>query len=604
MQMRLKFLLGLMILLMPILANGQVLFKTYYPDNTVKEEFYVRSEQDRSLEGPYRSFYESGAVKSEGQFIQNKSTGTWKYYFENGKLRMEGEIVDGKGVGSWQYFYENGSPKMTGSMLNGKKDGFWTYFYKNSSKESEGYYKNGEKTGIWKYYHAHGVLKATEEFSGIGSYYEELYETGGIKSEGKRLNGKQVDEWLYYHEDGAVQARGSYKDGKRVGNWQYFDEGGHLEAEGRFDNGVANGLWLYYYPDGTLSSQGNLVQGEKDGNWKLFYNDGSLKGEANYAMGDGAYREYYKSGALKVKGNILKGANNGLWEYYYEDGKLEGSCNYDMGEGEYKGYYHDGAIKMKGMIKDDIKIGIWELYEPSGDITGYYKPYYEEGESAFFIAEDTKEQQQLTQVRRAAAGTAKKFRKKSRYFNKRIHEYKALILGYNPVAPLVGVAPISAEYYLEERLGHEMMFQYWRQPFFRSFESMNDGIVAFQGGALTFKQKYYHKESAIGQPYFGHELKYTLLYYSTNLNGIAVQGGSEQKFEYGLFIGTRYFKNVTTNGFTVDSYIGFGAGYRHYNQLYVTPDPATDPFRSINKNKFAYSIRIGVNLGYAFRIRR
>jgi hypothetical protein len=133
---------------------------------------------------------------------------------------------------------------------------------------------------------------------------------------------------------------------------------------------------------------------------------------------------------------------------------------------------------------------------------------------------------------------------------------------------------------------------------------VNDGVVFSQGGAVTGRQKYYHKEGLLGQPYFAHELKYTFFYHNANLSGQTIQGAFEQKIEYGVLVGSRYFKNVNANGFTVDGYIGFALGYRDFNKTYVPPDPAADPFRSLNSNNFAYSIRIGVNLGYAFRIKR
>ena len=81
-------------------------------------------------------------------------------------------------------------------------------------------------------------------------------------------------------------------------------------------------------------------------------------------------------------------------------------------------------------------------------------------------------------------------------------------------------------------------------------------------------------------------------------------GAHEQKIEYGALVGTRFFKNATSNGFTADVYIGFALGYRDYNQSYVPLDPLDDPYDSLNKSNFAYSIRIGVDLGFAFRIRR
>ena len=604
--MRLSVYISAIMILYSYLGNAQVLLKTHYDEEEtkLKEEFYIRSRNNSVLDGPYKSYFEGGGLKSEGQFVNNKSTGIWKYYYTNGRLRMQGQIGNGKNIGQWDYYYENGSAKMSGILEAGKKDGLWIFYYKNNTIESEGTYDSGVKVGSWKYYHEAGVIKAMEEFAGDGSYYEELYETGSIKSDGKILNGEKVEEWTFYYEDGTVKAHGNFVKGKKTNSWQYFDSMGKIEAEGKYEGDLANGIWIYYHTDGSVASEGQLVDGAKDGAWQMFYNDGTIKGEANYNRGDGEYKEYYKNGEIKVKGMVKSGVNNGVWQYYYENGKLEGICDFVMGEGEYLGYYNDGTMKMKGMIKNDIRTGIWELYERTGDITGYYKPYYEDGEATFFIAEDVEEQKELSQVRRARVGSSKTIKKKSRYFKTRIHEYKAFIIGYNPIAPLFGSLPISFEYYMEERLGYELAAQYLRNPFFRSFSSVEEGATFSEGYALTFRQKFYHEEGPIGQPYFAHELKYTSLYHSTNIASEPIRGANEQKIEYGVIVGTRYFKNVTSNGFTVDGFIGFGIGYRDFNQTFIPADPTNDPFASLNSNNFAYSIRLGINLGYAFRIKR
>ena len=604
--MRLSVYISFVMMLISSMTYGQILLKTHYDEEKtiVKEEFYIRSKNSKVLDGPYKSFFEDGVLKSEGQFENNKSTGVWQYYYKNGRLRMKGQIGDGKNVGQWEYYYENGSLKMSGKLEQGKKDGYWVYQYKNNTIESEGSYLSGLKTGSWKYYHEAGVLKAMEEFAGDGSYYEEFFESGSIKSDGKLVDGKKVEEWIFYYEDGTEQAKGNFIEGKKSDIWLYFDSRGSIEAEGRYKEDLANGNWIYYHPDGAVASEGELVDGAKDGSWKMFYNDGTLRGEASYNRGDGDYKEYYKNGKLKVQGMVKSGFNNGNWQYYYENGAIEGTCDYVMGEGEYLGYYNDGTKKMKGMIKNDIRTGIWELYEKTGEITGYYKPYYEEGEATFFIAEDVEEQQELSQIRRARAGSSKTVKKKSRYFKKGIHEYKAFIIGYNPIAPLLNSLPISFEYYLEERLGYELSAQYLRDPFFRSFSSVEEGSTYSEGFAITFRQKFYHNEAPIGQPYFAHELKYSSLDHGSNISNQEVSGADEQKIEYGLLVGTRFFKNVTSNGFTADGFVGFAIGYRDFKKTYTSTDPTTDPFNSLNSNSFAYSIRLGINLGYAFRIKR
>jgi antitoxin component YwqK of YwqJK toxin-antitoxin module len=594
------------LLALPMAANAQYLIKTYYDEDktNVKEEFYVRSKTNTILDGSYKSFFEESGIKSEGQFSNNVSTGIWKYYYKNGRLRMQGQVGNGKNIGQWEYFFETGSIKMVGTLINGKKDGPWIFYHKNGSIESEGSYFDGLKTGYWKYFHASGVLKATEDFSGDGSYYEEMYESGSLKREGKRINGNKVGDWKFFYEDGTDQVIGGYILNKRNGNWRFYNNMGKLESEGHYKNDLATGIWIYYHFNGSVASVGTLVEGKKDGNWQMFFNDGTLKGEVNYELGDGDYVEYYKSGEIKVQGSIKSGNHDGEWNYFYENGNKEGSCNFVDGEGDYTGYYNDGTIKMKGHLKNDLKTGIWELFEQSGELTGYYKPYYEDGEAVFFIAEEEQKQKALSKIRRAKAGSFKVTKKKSRYFRKKFHEYKALIIGYNPIAPLVGSLPLSFEYYLEERLGYELVAQYLRNPFFRSFSSVNEGTTYTDGFAVSFRQKFYHKEIPFGQPYFAHELKYTALFHGTNIAGQQVHGAQQQKIEYAAIIGSRYFKNVTANGFTADAYVGFGVGYRLYDQSFVSTDPVNDPFNEINSNNFAYSIRIGVNLGYAFRIKR
>ena len=124
--MRLSVHICLGMLLFSSLGNAQVLLKTYYgeEETIVKEEFYIRSKSNKVLDGPYKSYFENGNIKSEGQFVNNKSTGIWKYYYQNGRLRMQGQVGNGKNVGQWDYYYENGSMKMSGKLEQGKKDGF------------------------------------------------------------------------------------------------------------------------------------------------------------------------------------------------------------------------------------------------------------------------------------------------------------------------------------------------------------------------------------------------------------------------------------------------------------------------------------------------
>ena len=584
-------------------ALAQVLVHTYYDDaeTLVKEEFYVKSKSDAVLDGPYVSYFEDGVVKSEGIFSNNVSTGIWTYFYKNGKPRMSGEVREGTNFGVWSYFYETGVKKMEGLIIEGKREGPWVIYHKNQAKQSQGPFVSDRKSGTWTHFFSSGGVKAKEVFVGLRSHYTEYYKSGEEKMKGDKNSERKEGVWEFYYEDGSIEASGDFVKGKKSGNWKHYNSIGSLEAEGPYLNDQPEGLWLYYHLDGSLSGEGRLVEGAKDGKWKLYYNDGTLKGESEYVKGTGQYKEYYMDGQLKISGPVVNGKNDGKWQYFYETGELEGDCVFNIGNGKYVGYYPTGQVKMRGEIKDDLKVGIWEFYEPDGSLAGYYKPHYEEGEATFFLAEEDKKQENVSKPHRSTRGTFVYKKKKQGHFNSNLNEFRAYIIGYNPVATLFNSFPVSFEYYMEERLGYELLLQYLRDPFFKSSQSIGEGETLREGFSASIRQKFYNSESKFGVPYFGHELRYTYQVFSTTLQDIKINGAWESKYEYAGLIGIRYFKNRRESGFTVDAFVGFGLGYRDYQQSFEPTNPENDPFATINSNNFAYSIRIGVNLGFVMR---
>ncbi len=579
----------------------------------LKEEFSVNNKNE--LDGEYISYFKNGTVKSQGFFSQNVSTGKWRYYFESGELRMVGNVVQGKNNGLWQYYYESGGKKMEGYLEDGKRTGNWVVYASNGAKQSEGRYENNARVGIWKYYASTGGLKASEEIKEDYSVYSEYYITGELKSTGKKFDGKKEGEWNYFYEDGSKEAKGIYKAGKKFGAWVYYNESGTIKAEGNFINNLTDGIWIHYYESGIVKIKGKLYKGQMDGEWSFYYADGKLKGEANYELGDGIYKEYYKTGSLKVKGKVVNGKNQGVWQYFYESGYLEGECNFRNGEGEFIGYYPPttrkemkgglhGKQKMKGLIQDDRKVGIWELYETNGDLAGYYKPYYEGENEGFLLANDKEEQKALSAERRKVRiGSYSYSSSGNRYFKSKLNEHRAYIINYNPIAVFYNLFPVGVEYYMNERLGYEMLLQYIKNPFLKDFEDIDDGKTFTQGVSASIRQKFYQKGTDFGVPYFGHELRYTYLQHSTNINQQPVFGAFESKYEYAIFIGFRYFKNQQNNGFTVDIFLGGGAGYRDFVKTYQS-NRISDPFSNLNSNSLSLSLRAGFHLGYTFKTRK
>jgi len=587
---------------------------TYHdPAKTIlKEIYYIDDSSTSRLTGSYRSYFISGNIEKEGFYKDNLPDSLWIYYYENGKIKMKGMLKGGASHGLWEYFYENGNLSKAGMVLNSKREGNWKYYFENGAIKSQGDYKHNVKHGIWNYFYEEGEIKAQAYYQNGRGKYKEFYNSGAVKAEGLNLNGKSDSTWVFYYESGNVRARGDYREGKRVGPWIFYHDNNMKSAEGSYADGSKDGKWVHFHENGEVSSEGAIIGGQKEGYWRFFDEDGVFKAEGVFESNDGKYTEYYESGKIKAEGQIKNGKNHGSWVYFYENGAREGECEYLEGDGDFVGYYPDGTVKMKGNIKDGVNVGIWELYDGKGSLAGYYRPYYEDSKPVYKLVEKSKPR------RGNNIKPEYKYKSyKSRYFDPVINEYKGVILATNPVAMLIGQLPISAEYYIEERLGYELQVSLIRDPFFKSGSNLELNKVFERGWNIALKQKFYHPEGSFGMFYFGHEVRLTSLkHYANVIDSSSVSMGqgfeqirinsSETRFEYALFIGDRWmqlfgerYKNNSL-GFTIDAFLGFGFGYRLYQENYPNVPQYNEVYKDVNTSKFVISPRIGINFGFVF----
>lgn len=611
--MKLYFIFSLL-LLFSFSAAGQIKVQTFYDRERIlpKEVYYVADSLSQTITGTYVSYYFNGNVKSMGQFEKNRAIGIWKHYYENGKVKMEGTMEDNFPNGYWKYYYENGRISMEGYMSKDHKEKEWIFYYENGNLKSRGSFKNDEKEGLWNYFYEDGGLKAEASYSKGKGAYKEYYPTGNLKMEGLNNKGENDSLWVYYYETGVRKAEGFFENGLKKGSWKYYYPNHNLSAEGVYEGDQKSGKWVYYHENGLVSSEGVERGGLKDGYWKLYHKDGSFKAESIYENGSGEYIEYYAKGKVKVKGYIENGHNGGLWKYYYEDGSLEGEAVFIDGEGDFTGYYKDGSIKMKGKIKDGKNVDIWELYEKDGSLVGYYKPYYEDDKPVYKI---------VTAVAADADSVSDYLKPEYRFKNRRIvyfvpkvNEFRGFIFSTNPLGVTVGRIPVAVEYYLQDRLGHELHYVWIRDPFFTSNQKMPEGDVYDRGFSVSFRQKFYHPGENFGMFYFGHEVRYTSLTHYSNLSSPDSAGIyhpaarlDEQRIEYSLLLGNRWMKffdekwvnDEHKSGITIDLHGGIGVGYRFFKQ-----DPyikeTSHIFEGVSMKRGTIPVRFGVTVGYVF----
>jgi uncharacterized protein len=568
----------------------------------LKEKYHVSYANPRELQGLYESYYVTGNKQMMGNYSRGTASGLWEYYYESGGIKMKGYLENGIPFGKWEYFYESGKKSMQGSLFGEVRGGNWTFYFEHGDIKSEGAFNNGERQGIWNYFYEDGTLKAQAFYENGTGIYKEFYPSGQLKAQGLNKGGKSEGKWVYYFEDGSKQAEGIFREGERIGDWKYFHANGEISAEGAFEAGTKEGNWKYYHEDGTVSAEGNLADGKKDGSWKLFERDGQTKGSVLYRDGFGTYTEYFESGKIKVKGDLKDDVKVGQWYYYFESGALEGECFFTEGVGIFRGYYENGTLKMEGEVRNGDRVGEWKLYHEDGSLAGLYRPIYEDDKPVFRLSET----EDLLPDRVPYDKPEYKFKNRnSRYFTPRVGEYKGWIFATNPLAPVLGVLPVSVEHYSQERLGYEFQFIYLKQPFFKGATSVRDNKLFLQGSRIKLRQKFYDSDNLFGMFYFGQEVAFTSIDHRAHIidsTGVSNRritiGTQEQKIEYGLFLGNRWLSDPGGSGFTVDAYIGAGIGYRLLRKNYQETAERNNVFSDLNQSNISFPIIIGVNIGF------
>ena len=91
-------------------------------------------------------YYDSGELKSKGEFINDQPIGEWLNYHKSGTLQSKGA-----------YYGIYIDPENNQEVY--LRRGSWTFYFENGKKESEGTFEKHIKVGIWTYYHPSGKPK-------------------------------------------------------------------------------------------------------------------------------------------------------------------------------------------------------------------------------------------------------------------------------------------------------------------------------------------------------------------------------------------------------------------------------------------------------------
>ena len=85
-------------------------------------------------------------------------------FFSSGNLEYEAEFVNGKLDGTSKVWLEDGTLYSISKYSNNQPHGIWKKFYPNGKLMFEVNYEYGQKHGVEKWYYETGNLKSEQEF--------------------------------------------------------------------------------------------------------------------------------------------------------------------------------------------------------------------------------------------------------------------------------------------------------------------------------------------------------------------------------------------------------------------------------------------------------
>lgn len=219
----------------------------------------LSSSQLRYPDGPFKTYFESGEVKTEGQCLDGKRVGEWKDYYENGQISRTYKYHKGKYLKRFvRLFYEDGNLKQettkvddyyvvlgyyeSGNIKFKRKfeGGFYKEFRENGVLKIEADYEKYELNGVWKLYHENGNLAWQVNY--LNGYrnggYKQFYENGKLKLEGVIIKEKKKGEEKRYSQEGHLEWKGNYDNDAFDKTWVQYDASKNKINKIKFKNGI------------------------------------------------------------------------------------------------------------------------------------------------------------------------------------------------------------------------------------------------------------------------------------------------------------------------------------------------------------------------------
>lgn len=172
-----------------------------------------------------------GTKMYEGDFVDDKETGTFTYYYADGKTRIKNVYtVPGK-VCSHEVYDPEGHLLAKGTFNQRNRDGRWEFYNESGRLVKITHYKMGVRHGMQAIFTSNGdtaeVCNWTDNHR-HGRWWKRIGKQGYITA--TYVHGRIEGKLTEYNEAQELVREGHYKDGERNGHYKYFEEG-HMTVD-------------------------------------------------------------------------------------------------------------------------------------------------------------------------------------------------------------------------------------------------------------------------------------------------------------------------------------------------------------------------------------
>lgn len=326
-------------------CNGE--YRSYYESGKIKT---IENLNNGDRIGKYQLFYESGNLKSFANYISidglrdNILNDVSKSFYENGNLQSETRYKNGKFHGTSKHFSEDGKLLSEINFKNGraikilkldsddinKKTGTLKIFdevgdIKYQINFQDGFAVSGTKKEIlWDRVEYRNTTNADYYNLGLDYRHDPKYKVSLMA-----YSGKYVDDYLF--------SETYYLKNKKQGPYREYDSDGMLSAEGYYENGKLNGVYKEYHHNNKIKKISNYKNGKLDGEIKLYSMCSNIVIDGNFKSG-------LPDGEMKVYDYYCDKYIN---EYFFSDGIIENEIK-NIGGGvlkdEYISRHYEGGI--------------------------------------------------------------------------------------------------------------------------------------------------------------------------------------------------------------------------------------------------------------------